>query len=103
MGADSRESPETREWRVDSLHENTAAVEEDGQLVHVPRWMLPAGAKENDIVRVTVEAGGEGSVSAETRLVMRIDAKATRAAMEASRRQVASTPPQNDPGGPIQL
>ena len=88
----------TREWRIDSLEESTAAVEEHGSLLHVPRWMLPAGAKENDIVRVAVaEEHGQ------RRIALRIDHDATGAALEASRRQVEATPPQNDPGGPIQL
>jgi hypothetical protein len=88
----------TREWRVDELGEETAAVEEDGKLLHVPRWLLPAGTRENDIVKVGIsDEGGE------RRLRLRIDADATRSALEASRRQVKSTPPQNDPGGPIKL
>ena len=88
----------TREWRIDSLEEETAAVEEHGRLVHVPRWLLPAGAKENDIVRVAV-AEEQG----QRRVALRIDEGATRAALDASPRLVASTPPRNDPGGPIQL
>jgi hypothetical protein len=86
------------EWRIDALGEDSAAVEEDGKLVHVPRWLLPAAARENDILRIQVDAQ-----EAEVIVTLRLDAGATDAAMEASRRQVRSTPPQKDPGGPIQL
>ncbi len=88
----------TREWRIDSLGEETAAVEESGELVHVPRWLLPPGAQENDIVSVLVTDAGQ-----ERRVILRVAVEATRAALDASRLQVRSTPNQNDPGGAIQL
>ena len=87
-----------REWRIDSLGEDTAAVEQNGELVHVPRWLLPPTARETDVIRIMISDHGP-----RRQVIFRIDEEATQAALEASRRQVASTPPQNDPGGPISL
>jgi hypothetical protein len=87
-----------QEWRVEEIGEGTARVEEDGQIRHVPRWLLPQAAGENDIVKIEIT-----DVAGARRVELRIDAIATREALEKSRGQVAATPRQNDPGGPIKL
>jgi hypothetical protein len=88
-------------WAIDRLEETTASVVHDGDRVfHVPRALIPAGAREGDIldVRVTVGAGGELVTTS-----VRVDSEATHAAMDASTLQVKRVPPGNDPGGDIVL
>ena len=90
---------ERRRWIVDAIEANVARVEEDGErVVHVPRWMLPDGARPGSVLSVTREAGGEGE-----RLVLRIeaDAAAEGEALARSRRQVASET--SDEGGDVVL
>ena len=88
---------ERRRWTVDAIEANVARVEEDGErVVHVPRWMLPDGARPGSVLSVTREAEGE-------RLVLRIepDAAAEGEALARSRRQVASET--GDEGGDVVL
>jgi hypothetical protein len=62
-----------QEWVVDQIEENSVCIEVDGVgNFHVPRSLLPHGAKDGDILRVTIE----------------IDVAATKKAMEASAEQV---------------
>ena len=45
---------ERRRWIVDAIEANVARVEEDGaRVVHVPRWMLPDGARPGSVLSVT--------------------------------------------------
>ena len=78
-------------WVVDAIEENSASIEVDGgPTINVPRSLLPARAKEGDVLRVTIE----------------IDEQSTREAMDASRQQVErgrEASRKNDPGGDIQL
>ena len=40
-------------WRIDGIEEGVARVEEDGErMITLPRHLLPAGAREGQIVRV---------------------------------------------------
>ncbi len=88
---------ERRRWVVDSIDEGIAAIEEDGErVVHVPRWMLPYGAREGSVLSVTRERGADG-------IVLRIepDAAGEAEALERSRRQVESET--GDEGGEVVL
>lgn len=91
---------ERHTWAIDRLEETTASVEHDGDRVfHVPRALIPAGARQGDIldVRITIGAGEMVTTS------VRVDREATRAAMDASSLQVKRAPRGDDPGGDIVL
>ena len=48
--------PSEQRWVVDAVAEGVARVEVDGdRVVSVPAWLLPAGASEGDVLRVTRE------------------------------------------------
>ena len=85
-------------WVVESLGESTASVEVDGERVEkVPRWLLPAGAREGDVLAVEHTHAGD-----HVSLTVRRDAKETRAALEASKEQLAQAP-KDTKGGDIKL
>ena len=97
-------------WIIDSLEEDSAQIEEDGaRVVHVPRSILPSGAREGDVLIVQFETpqtpkGGpsEGAV----RLTITLDRGATRAAKFKSRQQVRRASQASrkiDPGGDVVL
>jgi|GEM_PF-283399 hypothetical protein len=89
---------EARRWVVDSIEEGVAAVEEDGaRMLHVPGWLLPAGAREGDVLRVSRR--DEGAASS---LRIEVDRGATDEALGRSREQVSRLS-KNDPGGDIVL
>ena len=86
-------------WAVDRIEEGTAAVEQDGDHVYeIPRYLLPADARDGDVLSVTIAGAAPGEVT----ISVRID-------------RAASTPPPskrpprrarragNDPGGDIIL
>lgn len=54
----------TREhrWKIDSIEEYTANVQVDGRTMHVPKWMLPRGARAGDTLAVRHEVTAEHSV-----------------------------------------
>jgi hypothetical protein len=88
-------------WAIDQLEEATAAVEHDGDRVfHVPRALIPAAAREGDIldVRIAIGAGGELVTTS-----VRVDREATNAAIDASALQVKRASRGQDPGGDIVL
>ena len=86
-------------WRIDEMEGDVAAIEVEGGRVDVPRAILPAGAREDWILAVEVEAGEDGSS------VVRIsyDREATEAALARSVEQLRRIPRQDDPGGDIYL
>ena len=88
-------------WVVDSMEENSASVEIDGErTAQLPKWLLPRGAKEGDVLRVTHDVAESG----ESRLSIVVDRAGTGAAMDRSAKQVADrgrSP--GDPGGDIKL
>lgn len=89
---------ETRRWVIDSVEEGIAAVEEDGaRMLHVPAWLLPAAAREGDVLRVSRR--DEGAAAA---LRIEVDPAATQEALDRSREQVSRLSA-NDPGGDIVL
>ena len=75
-------------WTVDTIDERVARCEIDGNVVHLPRWLLPADARGGDVLRVRHEREGQRS-----RVTIVRDDAATKDAMDASRRQLARTEP----------
>ncbi len=96
-------------WIIDSLEEDSAQIEEDGaRVIHVPRSILPDGAREGDVLTVQREEGsGKGPHRGETaRVTITIDRGATRAAKFKSRQQVrraSQASKKIDPGGDVVL
>ena len=88
-------------WVVDSMEEEVASVEIDGtRTAQLPKWLLPRGAKEGDVLQVTHDVAESG----ESRLSIVVDRAGTSAAMDRSAKQVADrgrSP--GDPGGDIKL
>lgn len=90
---------EQHRWMIDSIEEFIASVEVDGrEIIRVPQWLLPAGAAEGDVLRVTHERSDDRSA-----LRVERDASATAAARRASAEQVARPGAKHDPGGNINL
>jgi len=89
-------------WVVDSMEESVASIEIDGKrTVQLPKWLLPRGAKEGDVLTVTHDVAESGD---ESRLGIVMDRDATRTAVERSARQVADRGRSaGDPGGDIKL
>ena len=86
-------------WAVDRIEEGTAAVEQDGDHVYeVPRDLVPAAARDGDVLSVTIAPGPADEVT----ITVRID----RAAKDAAAPRKPARPkrrPGNDPGGDIVL
>lgn len=81
-------SEQQHRWIVDVLEEHSAAIEIDGErVVTVPRWLLPADAREGHVYAVRHERDETFS-----RITVEIDQAAGDAALEASRQQLASAP-----------
>jgi hypothetical protein len=89
-------------WTIDAIEEGIARIEEDGaRIIHLPRYLLPAGAREGQILRVTAKPG-----KGKTELTIAIDEAATEAALAKSRAQTAATmaaSKKRDPGGDVSL
>lgn len=90
--------PTQRTWVLDSLEEGVASVDEGGRMIRLPSWLLPAGAREGDLLRVGRSEDDEG-----VRLTIRIDRQATEEALRRSRAQVEASRSMADPGGDIVL
>ena len=76
------------QWVVDSLGEATATVEVDGkETAKVPRWLLPTGVREGDVLAVERRADEE-----RVSITVRQDPKAREAARAASERQMRDAP-----------
>lgn len=90
---------EQHRWMIDAIEEFIASVEVDGrEIIRVPQWLLPAGAIEGEILRVTHERSGDRSA-----LRVERDASATDAARRASAEQLRRPGTKHDPGGNITL
>ena len=85
-------------WIVDGLEENVARVEVDGDVYTVPRWLLPDGVREGDVVRVD-----QKREATRTLLTVERDEQATLAALDRSAEQVREQGTAADPGGDIAL
>ena len=100
-------------WIIDSLEEDSAQIEEDGaRVIHVPRSILPDGAREGDVLIVEREdrptgKGPQKGVKGNAVLVtITLDPGATRAAKFKSRQQVrrvSQAMRKPDPGGDVIL
>ena len=75
-------------WVVDVLDDDAAAVEVDGRrITPVPRWILPADARDGDVRRVSHTRSGTRS-----RLSIEVDHEATRLAFDRSAEQMRDVP-----------
>lgn len=95
--------PERKEirqrWTIDQIEEDTAAVEHDEQLHTIPRALIPRDAREGDVLLVTVSRDSDDR----TVVTIALDRAATKTAREESRKQHATRPKSQDPGGDIEL
>ncbi|HEX6371713.1 MAG TPA: DUF3006 domain-containing protein [Longimicrobium sp.] len=90
-------SDAVRRWVVDSVEEGIAAVhQDDGRMVRVPAWILPAATREGDVLAVEHDASAETSA-----LRITLDRAATDDALRRSRQRLDRRP--HDPGGDIVL
>jgi len=88
-------------WIVDAVDDEIARVEVDGGVVvTVPRWLLPAGVREGEVLRVTHDRGRRRSTVGIER-----DPEATRQARARSAERLAerALPPSPDARGDIEL
>ena len=86
-------------WAVDRIEEGTAAVEQDGDHVYeVPRDLVPAAARDGDVLSVAVTAAAAGEV----RITVRID-RAASAPSPATKQPRTPRRTGKDPGGDIVL
>lgn len=97
-GRNAANAPAHR-WAVDRVEEGTAAVEQDGDHVYeIPRYLLPADARDGDVLSVTISGAAPGEVT----ISVRIDRAAS---VPPSPGKPARKPRRagNDPGGDIVL
>ena len=91
-------------WMVDGIEEGMARIEEDGaRTITVPAYLLPAGAREGHLLRLT-RAGGIGKEP--LTLTVAIDDEATAAALARSRATMEAAmaaSKKRDPGGDVAL
>lgn len=82
---------EPQQWVIDAIEEHVASIElPNGEMVHLPVAVLPAGAKQGQILSVTLE----------------IDPGATKRARRASSMQtkrISDASREIDPGGDVAL
>jgi hypothetical protein len=90
-------------WAVDGIEEEIARVEEDGErIITVPRYLLPPGATEGQLLKVTRSEESGGSVQ----ITVAIDEAKTREALAKSNARVAkaaAASKKRDPGGNLAL
>ncbi len=93
---------ETHSWAIDSIEEFVASIEVDGgKMITVPQWLLPAGARQGDILAVHHDRPAAGKRAV---LTIEVDEAATKTALAKSAAQVSAHRKQpNDPGGDISL
>jgi len=89
---------ERHRWIVDRYEGPLAVVETDGAgTVDLPRWLLPAGTRTDDVLSVSVAGDAERTVVTVTR-----DPAATAAARDAARAAIDRLRG-SDPGGDVTL
>jgi len=87
--ADTERRASRHTWVVDVIEDDAAAVEVDGRRVTpIPRWLLPADAKDGDVLQVTHTRSASRST-----FTIAVDHDATRLAYERSAEQLRDTPP----------
>ena len=92
---------QTHRWVVDAIEESAASIEVDGDaMVTVPIWLLPAAARQGDVLRITHDRPPQGERST---LTIEVDAAATKKALAESAAQVSKARTKKDPGGDITL
>jgi hypothetical protein len=85
-------------WIVDVIEDGSASIEVDGRAVTpIPRWILPEGVREGDVLSVTHDRGKGRSA-----LLIEIDPEAKRKALDRSAKQVGRKS-KNDRAGDISL
>jgi hypothetical protein len=91
-------------WAVDGISDGVARIEEDGErMISVPAYLLPAGIREGQVLRVTSAAGKEQGTLVVT---VAIDDAATVSALARSKATTASAMAKSrkrDPGGDVAL
>jgi hypothetical protein len=94
--------PRDHVWAVDALDEQSARVEEDGKrMLTIPRHLLPANAREGQLLRVK-RTEENGVVT----LTVTADEQATAAAQRSSAKLTTRTSiesKKHDPGGDVAL
>lgn len=99
MDAPREGAPAERRLVVDRFEGDLAVVEVDGgEVVDLPRWLLPPGAREGDVVRLRTTAAEEGR----REVTLLLDADATRAARDDAARRLERLRAR-DPGGDVEL
>jgi hypothetical protein len=94
-------SVQSHRWVVDAIEESAASIEVDGDaMVTVPLWLLPAAARQGDVLRITHDRPPKGERST---LTIEVDAAATKKALADSAGQMSEARTKNDPGGDITL
>ena len=87
--ADTEGRASRHTWVVDVIEDDAAAVEVDGRRVTpIPRWLLPADAKDGDVLQVTHTRSASRST-----FTIAVDHDATRLAYERSAEQLRDVPP----------
>ena len=94
----------THRWAVDGISDGVARIEEDGErMITVPAYLLPAGAREGQVLEVTSAAGKDADTLVVT---IAVDAEATADALARSKATMSSAMKQSkkrDPGGDVAL
>ena len=68
-------------WTVDAITDDVARLETgEGAPITVPRWLLPEGAREGDVLRVTLDRGCERATLALARDEAEAEARLARSA-----------------------
>ncbi len=89
----------THQLIIDRFDGELAVVEVDGtQFIELPRWLLPAEAREDDVLTLTRRAAADGAITHE----IRIDAGAT-ARARAEARELVDRLRRKDSGGDLVL
>lgn len=89
---------ETHRFIVDRQEDDLTVVEVDGaSFLDLPRWLLPRGARGDDVLAVTVDAAADRAVITVVR-----DVEAT-ARAQAEARAAIERLKRKDPGGDLRL
>ena len=87
--ADTERRASRHTWVVGVIEDDAAAVEVDGRRVTpIPRWLLPADAKDGDVLQVTHTRSASRST-----FTIAVDHDATRLAYQRSAEQLRHAPP----------
>jgi hypothetical protein len=98
MAKPREDGGETHRWAVDRVEEGTAAVEQDGDhMYELPRWLIPANARDGDVLVAAVTSRGDGELS----ISVKLDPAGRAAAKGPKRAKGARSA--KDPGGDVVL